>query len=673
MTNLNIKDIVRKTLETTKEYIDAVAEEKQDKLTYKENAVKTHKLEINGRQEDVLVAGTMPCYIFELVGLIPDHYSTVKMKLHEIPEPSSLISEGEPVKLYDIPMNIDANESSFEIDYENNFFIYKLPVTILSREITGFSVDILLLTTEEKNFSAPSIDFIIFDKLMYDENNLPYFLEDKSFFSVGNEYFSSLIEYVEIIPSEDFKVNDEFLETHRFVTEEEKQKWDNKADKSELFSGDYNDLENKPCYIEENAEVVSTFKLNTEEYSTFYTLVSDCYDRNYNMLNINYHINGMYFIQITNKYIPSEDLVGHNYKKFNDEENSVFTEDMIIADFSGLGIEETPEGLYCIPGGSYSGGIPLGLYGISPESTDLISSMLYAEVTEGLWYLVDGGYNGDEGYEDIYNELDIALPFKYIEFLETKDSYYHTLDERFIPDTIVRQKGLEEALKDKSNRGHHHNDMYYEQNEIDDMITTINTALDGKAAKEHGSHLEFDSELPEPPSTNGYIGTSKYASRADHRHPSQTNITGNAGTASKLKNGVVVTIGNEAIVFDGSEPITFSLENMGATTPDYVNTKVSELVDSAPETLDTLNELAEALGDDPNFATTVANQIGLKADKTELNNVVESINEINTELETKASTEFVNTMLGGLRLVQMTQSEYDALPEKDSSTLYIII
>ena len=37
------------------------------------------------------------------------------------------------------------------------------------------------------------------------------------------------------------------------------------------------------------------------------------------------------------------------------------------------------------------------------------------------------------------------------------------------------------------------------------------------------------------------------------------------------------------------------------------------LVDSAPSTLDTLNELAAALGDDPNFATTTANSIGLKA------------------------------------------------------------
>ncbi len=36
------------------------------------------------------------------------------------------------------------------------------------------------------------------------------------------------------------------------------------------------------------------------------------------------------------------------------------------------------------------------------------------------------------------------------------------------------------------------------------------------------------------------------------------------------------------------------------------------LVDSAPSTLDTLNELAAALGDDPNFATTVTNSIATK-------------------------------------------------------------
>src|SRR5210317_2323060 len=50
----------------------------------------------------------------------------------------------------------------------------------------------------------------------------------------------------------------------------------------------------------------------------------------------------------------------------------------------------------------------------------------------------------------------------------------------------------------------------------------------------------------------------------------------------------------------------------GYATESYVGTQISNLVDSAPSTLDTLNELAAALGDDPNFATTVTNSIAAK-------------------------------------------------------------
>ena len=47
-------------------------------------------------------------------------------------------------------------------------------------------------------------------------------------------------------------------------------------------------------------------------------------------------------------------------------------------------------------------------------------------------------------------------------------------------------------------------------------------------------------------------------------------------------------------------------------TQAYVSTQIANLVDGAPTTLDTLNELAAALGDDANFATTVATSIGTK-------------------------------------------------------------
>ena len=47
-------------------------------------------------------------------------------------------------------------------------------------------------------------------------------------------------------------------------------------------------------------------------------------------------------------------------------------------------------------------------------------------------------------------------------------------------------------------------------------------------------------------------------------------------------------------------------------TQTYVNTQVSNLVDSAPGALDTLNELAAAIGDDANFSTTITNSIAAK-------------------------------------------------------------
>jgi microcystin-dependent protein len=44
-------------------------------------------------------------------------------------------------------------------------------------------------------------------------------------------------------------------------------------------------------------------------------------------------------------------------------------------------------------------------------------------------------------------------------------------------------------------------------------------------------------------------------------------------------------------------------------TKTYTDSAISALVDSSPSTLNTLNELAAALGDDPNFATTITNAL----------------------------------------------------------------
>ena len=118
----------------------------------------------------------------------------------------------------------------------------------------------------------------------------------------------------------------------------------------------------------------------------------------------------------------------------------------------------------------------------------------------------------------------------------------------------------------------------------------------------------------------------------------------------------------------------------GLATESYVDNKVAELVDSAPEALNTLNELAQALGDNPNFATTVSEEIGKKANDADLAAVAKSgsYNDLSNKPEIPsiqglASEAYVNNKLANLQLVKITQAEYDALETKDPNTLYLIV
>ena len=61
---------------------------------------------------------------------------------------------------------------------------------------------------------------------------------------------------------------------------------------------------------------------------------------------------------------------------------------------------------------------------------------------------------------------------------------------------------------------------------------------------------------------------------------------------------------------------TVSIDLSSYDTSSEVDAKIANLVDSAPATLDTLNELAAALGDDANFSTTVTNSLATKAPLT---------------------------------------------------------
>ena len=110
------------------------------------------------------------------------------------------------------------------------------------------------------------------------------------------------------------------------------------------------------------------------------------------------------------------------------------------------------------------------------------------------------------------------------------------------------------------------------------------------------------------------------------------NTTGNAATATALQNAR--TIGGTS--FNGTANITpanattavnvtgtVGSSTTGTTqsagdnstkiaTTAFVETAISNLIDSSPGALNTLNELAAAIGDDANFSTTITNSIATK-------------------------------------------------------------
>ena len=99
------------------------------------------------------------------------------------------------------------------------------------------------------------------------------------------------------------------------------------------------------------------------------------------------------------------------------------------------------------------------------------------------------------------------------------------------------------------------------------------------------------------------------------------NVTGNV--TGNLTGNVTASSGNSTfnnVTVNGTVDVTNTvIANVAtpvlsadAATKGYVDTAINNLIDSSPGTLDTLNELAAALGDDPNFATTVTNSIATK-------------------------------------------------------------
>jgi len=119
---------------------------------------------------------------------------------------------------------------------------------------------------------------------------------------------------------------------------------------------------------------------------------------------------------------------------------------------------------------------------------------------------------------------------------------------------------------------------------LDNVSSNIQTQLDGKFALANAS------------TTNIAEGTNLYF----------TNERAQDAVGTIMGSGLTYNDAGDTIVVDTSVIAT------RAFATDAVSTAVSDLVSASPSTLNTLNELATALGNDASFATTVTNSLGTK-------------------------------------------------------------
>ena len=115
------------------------------------------------------------------------------------------------------------------------------------------------------------------------------------------------------------------------------------------------------------------------------------------------------------------------------------------------------------------------------------------------------------------------------------------------------------------------------------------------------------------------MATKTYADTAIETHSNDTTaVHGITDTSLLLTTTSASTVSNKTLGTDLSAGgfkivgLGTPIGNLDAATKSYVDTSIADLVEAAPATLNTLNELAAALGDDAAFSTTITNSIATK-------------------------------------------------------------
>ena len=170
------------------------------------------------------------------------------------------------------------------------------------------------------------------------------------------------------------------------------------------------------------------------------------------------------------------------------------------------------------------------------------------------------------------------------QFSDLFDSFFHKTEDK-IPMSGV--EGLTDQLNGKYSTA--------EGRELEKKVQKVTTDLSAHVASSEKAFNEVQNDIE---ALDGKIDDE-----------AQKREQGDAATLRAANEHTDAAVAEEASARESGDRATLQ------SAKDYVDKAIAELVDGSPAALDTLKELSAALGNDPNFATTVATQIGRKVDK----------------------------------------------------------
>lgn len=147
--------------------------------------------------------------------------------------------------------------------------------------------------------------------------------------------------------------------------------------------------------------------------------------------------------------------------------------------------------------------------------------------------------------------------------------------------------------------------------------SSINQTALAKSATDNANSAAGSVNAAKEAATAAAAGANAAKSASEEQTVLAKTATDNANTAANTANLKATLAGEKAALADAAAQAA----NEAATGVETkVKTAIDKLVADAPDALDTLQELATALGNAPNFATTMTNELVKKLNKTDIVN-----------------------------------------------------